>query len=72
MIYMQNENVENTLKLTSYPKCLKSGQYYYDIVLQNFDNLAEYDLKKIALFILDHFQCREKLHCIPYYILVMY
>ena len=46
-IYKQNES---SLKLTSYSNFLKSDQYYDDIILQNFDNLDEYDLEKIAQF----------------------
>ena len=46
-IYKQNESA---LKLTSYSNFLKSDQYYDDIILQNFYNLDEYDLDKIAQF----------------------
>ena len=46
-IYKQNEN---SLRLTSFSNFLKSDTYYDEIILQNFDNLDEYDLEKIGKF----------------------
>lgn len=46
-IYKQNESA---LKLTSYSNFLKSDQYYDNIILQDIDNLDEYDREKIGEF----------------------